>query len=87
MVYTFHLSLSLSPSFSFLSLSLSPSSPLTEASRNQDSFHDHDDQVMEVMKPGVDPEADSNHYMAILVESLSTLGRVKDALDVCMCVY
>ena len=30
----------------------------------------------------VDPEKDSSRYMAVLVESLSMLGRVQDALDV-----
>ncbi len=57
-----------------------PSLP-TESVPSQDSFRD-DDQVMENMLAGVDPEEDSAHYMAILVESLSTLGRVADALDV-----
>lgn len=40
------------------------------------------DEVVESLAPGVDPEEDSNHYMAILIESLSILGRVQDALDV-----
>ena len=42
----------------------------------------HGDQVVESLAPGLDPEEDSNHYMAILIESLSILGRVQDALDV-----
>ena len=59
-----------------------PPSPLpSENIPSQDSFRD-DDQVTENMLAGVDPEEDSAHYMAILVESLSTLGRVTDALDV-----
>lgn len=41
-----------------------------------------DDQVIEEMTPEVDPEEDSSHYMAILIESLSILGRVQDSLDV-----
>ena len=31
---------------------------------------------------GADPEEDSSHFMAIVIESLSVLGRVQDALDV-----
>lgn len=30
---------------------------------------------------GADPEEDSSHFMAIVIESLSVLGRVQDALD------
>jgi len=30
----------------------------------------------------VDPEENSSHYMAILIESLSILGKVQDALNV-----
>lgn len=30
----------------------------------------------------VDPDKDSNRYMAVLVEALSILGKVQDALDV-----
>ena len=40
------------------------------------------DEVVENLTPGVDPEEDSSHYMAILIESLSILGRVQDALQV-----
>lgn len=42
----------------------------------------HGDEVVESLAPGVDPEEDSSHYMAVLIESLSILGRVQDALDV-----
>ena len=42
----------------------------------------HSDEVVESLSPGVDPEEDSNHYMAVLIESLSILGRVQDGLDV-----
>ena len=31
-----------------------------------------------------DPEENSSHYMAVLIEALSTLGRVEEALDVCV---
>ena len=41
-----------------------------------------DDQVVEELKEGVNPEEDSSHFMAILVESLSILGKVQDALNV-----
>lgn len=30
-----------------------------------------------------DPEENSSHYMAILIEALSMLGKVQEALDVC----
>lgn len=40
-----------------------------------------DDVVRDEVGSGVDPEEDSNHYMAVLVEALSILGRVQDALD------
>ena len=33
-----------------------------------------------------DPEADSAHYMAILVECLNLLGKIPEAVKVCMCV-
>ena len=46
----------------------------------------HGDEVVESLAPGMDPEEDSNHYMAILIESLSILGRVQDALNVRICV-
>ena len=29
-----------------------------------------------------DPEENSSHYMSILIEALSTLGKVEEALDV-----
>ena len=32
-----------------------------------------------------DPEENSSHYMAVLIEALSTLGKVEEALDVRMC--
>lgn len=38
--------------------------------------------VSDVVGSGVDPEKDSGRYMAVLVEALSILGRVQDALDV-----
>ena len=41
-----------------------------------------EDLVSEVELGGVDPERDSNRYMAVLVEALSILGKVQDALDV-----
>ena len=34
-----------------------------------------------------DPEADSAHYMAILVESLNLLGKIPEAVKVCLYVY
>ena len=34
-----------------------------------------------------DPEENSSHYMAILIEALSILGKVQEALDVCMYMY
>ena len=55
--------------------SVSPVSPSQSSSG-------HGDEVVESLAPGVDPEDDSNHYMAILIESLSILGRVQDALHV-----
>ena len=30
-----------------------------------------------------DPEENSSHYMSVLIEALSTLGKVEEALDVC----
>jgi hypothetical protein len=41
-----------------------------------------DEMVSDDVGSGVDPEKDSSHYMAVLVEALSILGRVQDALDV-----
>ncbi len=41
-----------------------------------------DDVVRDDIASGLDPEEDSGHYMAVLVEALSILGRVQDALDV-----
>ena len=52
------------------------------STQDSSNLYQDDDQVIEKMTPGVDPEEDSSHFMAILVESLSILGRVKDALDV-----
>ena len=57
-----------------------PGSPSQQSSSGSD-------QVVESLAPGVDPEEDSNHYMAILIESLSILGRVQDALDVRIASY
>ena len=34
-----------------------------------------------------DPEADSAHYMAILVECLNLLGKIPDAVKVCVIVF
>lgn len=39
-------------------------------------------EVLDEVSSDVDPEKDSSRYMAVLVESLSILGRVQDALDV-----
>ena len=58
------------------------SGSLSPGSHSQQSGSCHGDEVVESLAPGVDPEDDSNHYMAILIESLSILGRVQDALDV-----
>lgn len=41
-----------------------------------------DDQVVEELKEGINPEDDSSHFMAIIVESLSILGKVHEALVV-----
>ena len=41
-----------------------------------------DEMVSDEVASGVDPEKDSSHYMAVLVEALSILGRVQTALDV-----
>lgn len=41
-----------------------------------------DEMVSDEVESGVDPEKDSSRYMAVLVEALSILGRVQDALDV-----
>lgn len=62
-----------------LSSGVGPGSPSQQSSG-------HGDEVVESLTPGVDPEEDSNHYMAILIESLSILGRVQDALDVRICI-
>ena len=57
-------------------LDLPPATPTSQGS------HGSSEEVVENLTPGVDPEEDSNHYMAILIESLSILGRVQDALHV-----
>ena len=64
--------------------SVGPGSPslLSSTSSSGGGGGGHGDQVVESLAPGLDPEEDSNHYMAILIESLSILGRVQDALDV-----
>lgn len=54
---------------------------LTEMESAGPGFRE-DDVVRDEVGSGVDPEEDSNHYMAVLVEALSILGRVQDALDV-----
>lgn len=41
-----------------------------------------EDVVSEVELGSVDPERDSHRYMAVLVEALSILGKVQEALDV-----
>ena len=38
--------------------------------------------LLDEVEGEVDPEKDSGRYMAVLVEALSILGRVQDALDV-----
>ena len=53
-----------------------PATPTSQGS------HGNSEEVVESLTPGVDPEEDSSHYMAILIESLSILGRVQDALHV-----
>ena len=64
--------------------SVGPGSPSLQSSTSSSGGGGggHGDQVVESLAPGLDPEEDSNHYMAILIESLSILGRVQDALDV-----
>ena len=56
--------------------------PASASSASSQSGQGHSDEVTESLDPGVDPEEDSSHYMAILIESLSILGRVQDALHV-----
>lgn len=41
-----------------------------------------DEMVSDIVESGLDPDKNSSQYMAILVEALSILGRVQDALDV-----
>lgn len=60
---------------------------LPASSNSHQSGQGHSDEVTESLDPGVDPEEDSNHYMAILIESLSILGRVPDALHVRAYMY
>ena len=60
--------------------SVGPGSPSLQSSTSSSGGGGggHGDQVVESLAPGLDPEED----MAILIESLSILGRVQDALDV-----
>jgi len=46
-------------------------------------IQDYEEVIEDLSLP--DPEADSSHYMAILVECLSMLNKIPEAVKVCVC--